>query len=61
MSKPAQPSAVGDLHAEREDYQKHQLNRNDLAANPVEMFARWMQDARNFPLIDAKNGQKYYF
>ncbi len=53
MSKPEQPSADGDLHADREDYKQFQLNRNDLAANPVEMFARWMQDARNFPLIDA--------
>ena len=51
MSKPEQPSADGDLHADREEYQQHQLNRVDLAANPVEMFARWMQDARNFPLI----------
>ena len=53
MSKPGQPSAAGDLHAEREDYQKHQLNRVDLAGNPVEMFARWMQEARDLPIIDA--------
>lgn len=53
MSKPGQPSGDGDLHAEREDYQKHQLNRIDLEDNPVELYARWLQEARDLPIIDA--------
>jgi len=53
MSNPEQPPVDGDLHAEREDYRKHQLNRIDLSENPVEFFADWLQHARDLPIIDA--------
>jgi pyridoxamine 5'-phosphate oxidase len=44
---------TGDLHAEREDYNKHQLNRADLAADPIAFFSTWMQQARDMAIIDA--------
>ena len=53
MSNTRQPPGKGDLHAEREDYQKHQLNRKDLHDNPVELFGRWLQQARDSNIIDA--------
>lgn len=53
MSHSEQPPVDGDLHAEREDYKKHQLNRADLSGNPLDMFSRWLQQARDLPVIDA--------
>jgi pyridoxamine 5'-phosphate oxidase len=53
MSQTEQPPLNGDLHAEREDYNKHQLNRADLSSNPLDMFAGWLQQARDLPVIDA--------
>ncbi len=43
----------GDLHDERTDYQRDQLNRRDLQANPFQMFSNWMQNALDRKLIDA--------
>lgn len=53
MSDSAQPPSTGDLHADRKDYEKHKLDRTDLTENPVDLFDRWLQDARSLPIVDA--------
>jgi len=53
MTNNNQSPGDADLHAAREDYQKHQLNREDLQHNPFEQFARWLQQARELNILDA--------
>jgi len=53
MNPEDKPASHGDLHAERKDYQRDQLSRSALCNNPVEMFARWLQDAHDLNVIDA--------
>ncbi len=42
-----------DLQALRREYVKGGLNREDLIDNPLDMFARWMQEAIDMQLPDA--------
>lgn len=48
-----QAPTAGNLHADRTDYQQGELHRADLPADPLLMFAEWMQTARDRKLIDA--------
>lgn len=41
------------LFDERRDYQALSLNRGDLSNNPYELFAHWLQSARDANIIDA--------
>lgn len=42
-----------DLQALRREYIKGGLNREDLTENPLDLFARWMQEAIDMKLPDA--------
>lgn len=42
-----------DFKAIRREYLKGGLDNNDLTTNPLELFARWMQDAIDMGLPDA--------
>lgn len=42
-----------DLQAHRREYLKGGLQESDLFLNPIDLFARWMQDALDMQLPDA--------
>ena len=48
------PSDIGaDLHAHRTEYQRAELQRAELDANPLSMFSQWLEQAQNSGMLDA--------
>jgi len=44
---------TGNLHDERKDYIRGELNRDTLSDNPLTMFSGWMQNAIDASIVDA--------
>jgi len=44
---------AGNLHNERKDYVRGQLQRDTLIENPLAMFGEWMQNAIDASIVDA--------
>ena len=48
------PSDLGaDLHAHRTEYQRAELQRAELVANPLSMFSQWLKQAQDSGMLDA--------
>ena len=53
MTEPNTPTDTANLIETRRDYTADTLRRNDLAGNPTDQFAHWLQDARDHKILDA--------